>query len=51
MDQLLDTVIGTLLFLPEDVSTVMIQGEEFTVHSEAKVYMLVGKDVIIPKHL
>ena len=49
VDNINDSIIGTLLFLPENITSVNIKGEDVVVHQEAKVYMLLGKNVTLNK--
>jgi hypothetical protein len=51
VEALPNTTLGTLLFLPEAVSTVCIGGEELAVNPEAKVYLLLGEGVELPARL
>ena len=49
IDNINDSIIGTLLFLPENITSVNIKGEDVVVHQEAKVYMLLGPNVTLNK--
>ena len=51
LSQINDSPIGTLLFLPDSVSSVSLRGEDVPVHQEAKVYMLLGPGLMLPRDI